>query len=168
MGDGLKRAVAAANATGRPQTAQHGTSDPVGHPVDSPAPDRAATGRTGHWTGTEEAQANYLIASMTGRDPADVKEPLSRLLHDLRYRADEPLIPNLEGVSLEQVKAGNNVLAGKQVWIWSGEHHAWWRENRCGYVDEIRGAGVYDFAEAFRATSHCGPEKKIRYIPADR
>lgn len=69
-----------------PEIAQHDTNASEEHPEDSRAPDRAATGRAGHWTGTEEAQANYLIATMTGRTPEEVKEPLSRLLHELRYR----------------------------------------------------------------------------------
>ena len=34
-------------------------------------------------------------------------------------------------------------LAGKCVRIWSGEHHAWWRANRSGYVCNIDGAGIY-------------------------
>lgn len=37
------------------------------------------------WTETEEAQALYLIASMTGRSKEDVSQPVLDLLHSLRY-----------------------------------------------------------------------------------
>jgi hypothetical protein len=41
--------------------------------------------RSGHWTGVEENQTIQMVAAMTGRTPEEVKEPLSRLLHQLRY-----------------------------------------------------------------------------------
>jgi hypothetical protein len=41
--------------------------------------------RSGHWTATEEAQARYLVAAMTGRTVDEVTERLSHLLHRLRY-----------------------------------------------------------------------------------
>lgn len=63
-----------------------GPNAPTERPEDSPAPYRAATDRTGHWTATEEAQARYLVAAMTARTVDEVTEPLSRLLHELRYR----------------------------------------------------------------------------------
>lgn len=43
-----------------------------------------------HWSATEEAQARYLVATMTGRTVEDVTEPLSRLLHELRYGSRTP------------------------------------------------------------------------------
>ena len=54
-------------------------------------------------------------------------------------------------------------LAGKQVRIWSAEHGAFWRENRCGYTIYRELAGVYLFEDAWLATNHCGPEKRISF-----
>ncbi len=52
-------------------------------------------------------------------------------------------------------------LAGKIVRIWSREHGAWWRAERCGYTVHAEAAGLYAFADAWAAASHCGPEKRI-------
>jgi len=52
-------------------------------------------------------------------------------------------------------------LAGKTVRIWSAEHRAWWRPNLCGYTVHAEVAGRYSFEEAWAATNHCGPEKRI-------
>ncbi len=49
--------------------------------------------------------------------------------------------------------------------IWSGEHSAYWRANRCGYTHEIASAGRYTRAAAEDATGHCGPEKRIEIRP---
>lgn len=53
---------------------------------------------------------------------------------------------------------------GKKVFIWSREHSAFWRENARGYTTYTNDAGVYDFADAYEHTKHCGPEKKIEFI----
>lgn len=34
--------------------------------------------------------------------------------------------------------------------IWSNEHNAWWRNNRCGYTSSYEQAGLYTFEEALR------------------
>jgi hypothetical protein len=52
------------------------------------------------------------------------------------------------------------------VFIWSDEHHAYWGPNRSGYYDNIVHAGVYKMQDAVSATSHCGPEKKIKIVLA--
>lgn len=57
-------------------------------------------------------------------------------------------------------------MAGKQVWIWSAEHCAWWRPERCGYTVHRDVAGVYLFEDAWNATHHCGPEKRIEFVEA--
>jgi len=53
------------------------------------------------------------------------------------------------------------LLARKQVRIWSDEHRAWWRAECCGYTIHGEAAGIYAFEDAWAATSHCGPEKRI-------
>jgi hypothetical protein len=53
--------------------------------------------------------------------------------------------------------------AGDRVMIWSDEHRAWWRPNRCGYVNVRAAGGVYTFADARTASWHCGAEKGIVY-----
>lgn len=49
------------------------------------------------------------------------------------------------------------------VLIWSGEHRAYWRENRCGYTDKKEYAGVYKIEDAWNAVSHVGIEKRILF-----
>lgn len=48
--------------------------------------------------------------------------------------------------------------------IWSDEHQAWWRPNGAGYTLLIEEAGVYTFSDAYHATRHAGPEKKIQFL----
>lgn len=57
-------------------------------------------------------------------------------------------------------------LLGRKVMIRSREHNALWREGGHGYTmcDREWEAGLYDFAEAWRTSSHCGPEKGIEYV----
>lgn len=51
----------------------------------------------------------------------------------------------------------------KLVYIYSNEHFAFWRANAQGYTNSKEQAGVYTFEEAWAATNHCGPEKRIAY-----
>ena len=74
-------------------------------------------------------------------------------------------------ISLAQLRDGSapdgpEAFAGRPVHIWSGEHRLWWREGRAGYAADRDAAGVYPFEDAVRATSHCGPEKRIEYVLA--
>ena len=54
-------------------------------------------------------------------------------------------------------------FAGRRVRIWSSEHKAYWRPKCQGYTIHPEVAGVYQFEEAWLATKHCGPEKKIKF-----
>jgi hypothetical protein len=51
----------------------------------------------------------------------------------------------------------------RKVSIWSRERTAWWNPDGCGYTLTAEDAGVFDFADAYELTKHCGPEKKIAY-----
>jgi hypothetical protein len=53
-----------------------------------------------------------------------------------------------------------------KVRIWSGEWHAWWRPDACGYTKDIEQAGIYAVGEAMKCCGHCGPKKKIRLVAA--
>lgn len=56
---------------------------PKGDPdIVPPARERA----TGHWRAKDEARVREDVARMTGRSIDEVAEPLSHLLHSLRYR----------------------------------------------------------------------------------
>lgn len=39
----------------------------------------------------------------------------------------------------------------------------YWRKDRAGYTDCKCSAGIYEFGDAWNASSHCGPEKRIVY-----
>lgn len=56
----------------------------------------------------------------------------------------------------------------RQVVIWSAEHCAWWRPKAQGYTINDDEAGIYDFADAYERTKHCGPEKRIMFYEARR
>lgn len=50
------------------------------------------------------------------------------------------------------------------VYIYSGQWRAFWRANASGYTGDLSQSGVYTLADAWRRTSHCGPEKQIYYL----
>lgn len=67
---------------------------------------------------------------------------------------------------LKRSKAGmrwafDPVRAEKRVMIRGGGWY--WRPNRSGHTDQASEAGVYTFADALDASSHCGAEKSIVY-----
>ncbi|MGE4296812.1 MAG: hypothetical protein AB7E47_02185 [Desulfovibrionaceae bacterium] len=69
-------------------------------------------------------------------------------------------------VTLERVKRSPEMrqrLADRLVRIYSGQWSAWWRENACGYTDDVLQAGVYTFSDALAVSDHCGREKRIVY-----
>ena len=41
-----------------------------------------------------------------------------------------------------------------------------WRPGGHGYTMRKSDAGIWDFGDAVRTTSHCGPEKRVRYLRA--
>jgi hypothetical protein len=56
---------------------------------------------------------------------------------------------------------------GRKVRIWSAEHCAWWRPEGHGYTADDEQAWVLDFTDAYEATKHCGPEKRICFYAAE-
>jgi hypothetical protein len=57
----------------------------------------------------------------------------------------------------------DRLLSMPSVYIWSGEHNAYWRPNSSGYTVRIGAVGVYSGEEAFQKTSHCDPSKMIEF-----
>lgn len=51
--------------------------------------------------------------------------------------------------------------AQRKVYIYSGQHKAYWRANAQGYCLFKSEAGVYSFEDALNLTMHCGNEKQI-------
>jgi hypothetical protein len=69
-----------------------------------------------------------------------------------------------ERIKLEDVT--DEALRGNlPVRIYSAEHHAYWRPGGNGYCSCSCVAGVFDLADAYRRTRHCGPEKRIEFEP---
>lgn len=54
-------------------------------------------------------------------------------------------------------------FCGLKVLIFSRKHMAYWRVGAAGYTLDPVEAGVYDFADAYAHTMHCGPEKRIEF-----
>ena len=73
-------------------------------------------------------------------------------------------------ISLEVFKDGDAAEGFREACskgtflIWSGEHNAYWRPDSSGYTTFRSKAGRYTFGEAWKATSHAGPEKKIQFV----
>ena len=71
-------------------------------------------------------------------------------------------IATLEG--MKRKDANHAKRARRLVYIYSGEHHAYWRPKAQGYTSNLNEAGVWLFPEAFAITKHCGPEKRIEFL----
>ena len=73
-------------------------------------------------------------------------------------------------ISLDVFKSGEvgegfmGALSKGTFLIWSGEHNAYWRPDSSGYTTFRSKAGRYTFGEAWKVTSHAGPEKKIQFV----
>ncbi len=79
----------------------------------------------------------------------------------IRYR--KPENPDMQD-NLERLKRWpglKNQWIGKTVYILSDGWY--WRPDSCGYTSDGLEAGKYDFEDAWKCTSHCGPEKRIVY-----
>lgn len=71
-------------------------------------------------------------------------------------------------IKLERLKtkSGEKWISSKldkKVYIYSAEWGCYWRPDRNGYTYNKSDAGVYTFSDAWNASSHCGPEKRIQY-----
>ena len=60
-------------------------------------------------------------------------------------------------------EADSLFVANPKCRIWSQEHGTWWRANASGYASDPCEAGVYDFSDAWRRSSHCDSSKGIVY-----
>lgn len=79
----------------------------------------------------------------------------------------------MKKINLEYFKCaiGKNFLdlnKNLEVFIWSGQHGAYWRAGYNGYTHNINEAGIYTLEDAYNATSHCGPEKQISFKIFDK
>ncbi len=63
------------------------------------------------------------------------------------------------------MEATKTRLEDIRVRIYSKEHHAFWREDYCGYTLTREHAGIYTLYDAWWHTKHCGPEKQIMFEP---
>lgn len=52
--------------------------------------------------------------------------------------------------------------------IWSNEHQAWWRPNKCGYTDHRELAGVYEEDEAFEIVRDANKHIKWDHYPNEK
>jgi hypothetical protein len=68
-----------------------------------------------------------------------------------------PDVIRLNGISLDDK---TRLLNAERVKIRSD--NGWWRADRAGYTDQAN-AAIYTGADAYAATSHCGPEKSVAY-----
>jgi hypothetical protein len=76
--------------------------------------------------------------------------------------------PAAVGIPLETISAGQmEAYAALPVAIWSDEHRGFWRIGGEGYTDQAAEAGRWTLAAAFFASRHCGPEKRIIFLPID-
>lgn len=66
--------------------------------------------------------------------------------------------------SLEFLRANEKTrdsLRDRQTRIWSDEHKAYWRQNKCGYTEDKNTAGIYPFFQAWGMIHHAGQDKQI-------
>ena len=67
-------------------------------------------------------------------------------------------------IKLEECDEARRCMQGERpVRIWSREHGAYWRPNGNGYTQNPAWAGTWPLSSAWRATRHCGPEKRIEF-----
>jgi hypothetical protein len=71
--------------------------------------------------------------------------------------------------TLERIKRWPSMKTRfKKVRIYSAEHGAFWRNTGQGYTLELSESSIWDMEEAVTRTYHCGPEKMIQFISADK
>jgi len=51
--------------------------------------------------------------------------------------------------------------------VWSNEHRAWWRANRCGYTKVLANAGHYSRDEAIAICAHARDGFGAHEIPSE-
>ena len=121
-----------------------------------------------------------LVAAAAVLERFDAFKSLSDLRDEMRRVASLPaeidpyeregLPATTVSISLEVFKNGDasegfrDACSKGTFLIWSGEHNAYWRPDSSGYTTFRSKAGRYTFGEAWKATSHAGPEKKIQFV----
>lgn len=67
--------------------------------------------------------------------------------------------------TLERLKRWPSLFGRcKRVRIYSAEHGYYWRGEGRGYTPCAAESNVVDIHDAFNATKHCGPEKRIQFM----
>ncbi|MCP4493157.1 MAG: hypothetical protein GY820_38535 [Gammaproteobacteria bacterium] len=82
-----------------------------------------------------------------------------------KIQLDTNVIKRRKGKSLTQQhikRHSEKMKRFDKVMIWSNQWGAWWRQSG-GYTDDIEQAGVFEIADAWKRSGHCGPEKRITY-----
>jgi len=56
----------------------------------------------------------------------------------------------------------------KNDMVWIRSDNGLWMEGKSGYTERYDYAGIYTLGDAYEATSHCGPEKRVQYEPVGK
>ena len=152
--DALKAALAAADAARLkdavyiiPVAHRYLFTDPLsGRPVWN-------IGHPGEWNGQKPAaveplygpDAAALITAQAARIEALEKALATERVAQVRGSNDAPGFEACVNAEIESIRS---TLEAEKYLIWSNEHGAWWRSNRCGYTTILAIAGRYTREEA--------------------
>lgn len=91
-----------------------------------------------------------------------LKAPWRMTAYGIRDRDDEIILEKEEPQWAIRLAAAVNLATADErgetpFVVWSNEHRGWWGPGRCGYVFDVRDAGIYSRAEAEDICYRAGP-----------